>query len=141
MKLRRRDLLRMGGAAAAGMAVGAIGARAQGDAPAPPGMPSRKLGRTGVSVKLFSLGGQAAVEQPDNADVAVPLIERALDLGVNYIDTSARYGGEDDRWSERYVGEVMARRRQQVLLATKTHDRTRDGSLRHLELFFRRWEA
>jgi len=51
---------------------------------------------------------------------------------VNYIDTSARYGGEA-RWSERYIGQVMKRRRREAFLATKTHDRTRDGSLRILE--------
>jgi predicted aldo/keto reductase-like oxidoreductase len=82
---------------------------------------------------VFSLGGQAAIEHADNAEVAVPLIERALDLGVNYIDTSARYGGAEARWSERYIGEVMAKRRREIFLATKTHDRTRDGSLRLLE--------
>jgi aryl-alcohol dehydrogenase-like predicted oxidoreductase len=95
-------------------------------------MPTRDLGRTGFRVGLFSLGGQAAVEKPDNEAVAVPIVERALDLGVNYIDTSARYGG-DARWSERYVGQVMKRRRREAFLATKTHDRTRDGSLRILE--------
>jgi hypothetical protein len=95
-------------------------------------MPTRNLGRTGFQVGIFSLGGQAAIERADNAKVAVPIVERALDLGVNYIDTSARYGGEA-RWSERYIGEVMARRRAEAFLATKTHDRTRDGSLRILE--------
>jgi hypothetical protein len=96
-------------------------------------MPVRNLGRTGFSVGLFSLGGQAAVEKPDNADVAIPIVERAIDLGVNYIDTSARYGGEEARWSERYIGEVMKKRRGEVFLASKTHDRTREGSLKLLE--------
>lgn len=97
-----------------------------------PKMPTRDLGRTGFRVGLFSLGGQAAIEQPDNEAKAVAIVERALDLGVNYIDTSARYGG-DARWSERYIGQVMKRRRRETFLATKTHDRTRDGSLRVLE--------
>ncbi len=144
--LRRRDLLKLGAAAAAGLVAG------RGRAAAPeasqrvatgtsrPGpfnpataaaMPTRNLGRTGFRVGIFSLGGQAALEQPDNEAVAVPLIERALDLGVNYVDTSARYGG-DARWSERYLGQVMKRRRAHAFLATKTHDRTRDGSLRLL---------
>jgi predicted aldo/keto reductase-like oxidoreductase len=95
-------------------------------------MPTRAFGRTGHIVGIFSLGGQASVEKPDNADVAVPIVERALDLGVNYIDTSARYGGAE-RWSERYIGEVMKRRRNEAFLATKTHDRTADGSMRLLE--------
>jgi hypothetical protein len=56
-------------------------------------MPTRNLGRTGYRVGIFSLGGQAAVEQPNNEAVAVPSVERALDLRVNYIDTAAAYGG------------------------------------------------
>jgi hypothetical protein len=95
-------------------------------------MPTRNLGRTGHLVGIFSLGGQAALEQPNNEAVAVPILDRALDLGINYLDTSARYGG-DARWSEQYVGKVMKRRRSEAYLATKTHDRTRDGSLRLLE--------
>lgn len=140
--LRRRDLLKLGAAAAAGLVTGrARAAEARPAAPARPGphnpatagaMPTRNLGRTGFQVGLFSLGGQAALEQPDNEAVAVPIIERALDLGVNYVDTSARYGG-DARWSERYFGQALRRRRHQAFLATKTHDRTRDGSLRLLD--------
>ncbi len=65
----------------------------------PNAMPTRNLGKTGYKVGIFSLGGQGALERPHNADVAVPIIERSLDLGVNYIDTSSIYGGPD-RWSE-----------------------------------------
>ncbi len=95
-------------------------------------MPTRNLGKTGYKVGIFSLGGQAAIELHNNADVAVPLIERALDLGVNYLDTSSIYGGPD-RWSEQYVGAVMKTRRKEAFLATKTKERTRDASLRMIE--------
>jgi len=125
--LARRDVLKL----AADAAAGAVASRVIAGVPAPR-MPTRDLGRTGFRVGLFSLGGQAAIEQPDNEANAVAIVERALDLGVNYIDTSARYGG-DARWSERYIGQVMKRRRREAFLATKTHDRTRDGSLRVLE--------
>ncbi len=141
--LGRRELLKLGGAAAAGLIAGRVAdGAASHRPPARPlpdnprtadAMPTRNLGRTGFRVGAFSLGGQAAIERGSNSEVAVPLIERALDLGVNYIDTSARYGGEDERWSERYIGEVMARRRREAFLASKTHDRSRDGSLKHLE--------
>jgi hypothetical protein len=146
--LRRRDVLKLGVAAAAGLVAGRPAAGPGAEArPAPvpalplnpataAAMPTRDLGRTGFRVGLFSLGGQAAVEKPDNEEVAVPIVERALDLGVNYVDTSARYGG-DARWSERYVGQVMRRRRSHAFLATKTHDRKRDGSLRLLETSLR----
>lgn len=98
----------------------------------PAAMPTRNLGKTGYKVGIFSLGGQAALELPNNFDIAVPIIERALDLGVNYIDTSSIYGGPD-RWSEQYVGKVMAHRRNDAFLATKTKERTRDGSMRMIE--------
>lgn len=95
-------------------------------------MPTRNLGKTGHRVGIFSLGGQAALERAHNEAVAVPVIERALDLGVNYIDTSSIYGGPE-RWSERYVGQVMKHRRSQAFLASKTKERLRDGSLRMLD--------
>ena len=95
-------------------------------------MPTRNLGKTGYKVGIFSLGGQAALERPNNFDIAVPIIERALDLGVNYIDTSSIYGGPA-RWSEQYVGQVMKHRRNEAFLATKTKERTRDGSMQMIE--------
>jgi len=51
---------------------------------------------------------------------------------VNYIDTSSIYGGPE-RWSEQYVGKVMKHRRSDAFLATKTKERTRDGSMRMIE--------
>ena len=98
----------------------------------PAAMPTRNLGKTGYKVGIFSLGGQASLEKANNFEVAVPIIERALNLGVNYIDTSSIYGGPD-RWSEQYVGKVMAHRRNEAFLATKTKERTRDGSMRMIE--------
>ncbi len=145
-ELGRRDLFKLGAAAAAGLVAQRLGAAesvpsassapASKTAPWNPvttrAMPTRNLGRTGHLVGLFSLGGQSAIEKADNEKGAIPIIERALDLGVNFLDTSARYGG-DARWSEQYFGQVMKRRRKEVFLATKTHDRTADGSLRILE--------
>ncbi len=148
----RRSFLRLGGALAATLAGQATSGSAQtatapaqtrpGTATAPVGlpvnpataqaMPTRNLGKTGFKVGIFSLGGQSIIERAHEEDSAIPVIERALDLGVNYIDTSSIYGGPE-RWSEQYIGQVMKRRRQQAFLASKTKERTRDGSLRMLE--------
>ena len=132
----RRQFLKAGTAVAAALVAPAAGlADANKAMPAMPenprtqkAMPTRNLGKTGYKVGIFSLGGQAALEKPNNFDTAVPIIERALDLGVNYIDTSSIYGGPQ-RWSEQYVGKVMAKRRNEAFLATKTKERTRDGSM------------
>lgn len=139
----RRDFLKVTGSAAAGFVAGSMmssGVHAAAAAPASKpenpatanAMPTRNLGKTGYRVGIFSLGGQAAVEKPNNDEIAVPIVERALDLGVNYIDTAAQYGGPQ-RWSQRYIGQVMKRRRSEAYLASKTHDRTRDGSLKLLD--------
>jgi len=134
--LSRRDFVKLGVAGAAALAAGtALGA-------AVPPMPERPLGRTGHDVRLFSLGGPASIEQADKHDVSIAIINRAIDLGVNYIDTAASYGrpraADTPRWelngiSQTFIGEVMATRRKEVFLASKTDDRTRDGSLRLLE--------
>jgi hypothetical protein len=140
LKPGRRDFLKAGGAmTAALLAPAGLAAETPKNLPPMPSnpvtlaaMPTRNLGKTGYKVGIFSLGGQASLEKPNNFDVAVPIVERALDMGVNYIDTSSIYGGPE-RWSEQYVGKVMARRRNEAFLATKTKERTRDGSMRMIE--------
>ena len=121
--ITRRDFVKTGAIGTA-----AVLARAGSRAAEPP-MPERRLGKTGHMVRLFSLGGQATLERPGTHDESLAIIHRALDLGVNYIDT-ARYG---QGISQKYIGEVMKTRRREVFLATKTRDRTRDGSLKLLE--------
>jgi hypothetical protein len=135
----RREFIKVGGAITAGLlAHGALPENIHARPGMPPGlsapeaMPTRNLGRTGWRVAIFGLGGQAALEIRNHDEVAVPIITRALDLGVNYIDTSSIYGGPE-RWSERYVGQVMKKRRAEAFLASKTKERTRDASLRMLE--------
>ena len=136
----RREFLKAGGAVTAALlAPSALAVTPNKSLPALPSnprtveaMPTRNLGKTGYKVGIFSLGGQASLEKANNFDVAVPIVERALDLGVNYIDTSSIYGGPD-RWSEQYVGKVMAHRRNEAFLATKTKERTRDGSMQMIE--------
>ncbi len=135
----RREFLKAGGAVTAALLAPGALADTPKTLPAlpsnprtPAAMPTRNLGKTGYKVGIFSLGGQAALEHANNFDVAVPIVERALDLGVNYLDTSSIYGGPE-RWSEQYVGKVMAHRRSEAFVATKTKERTRDGSMRMIE--------
>jgi aryl-alcohol dehydrogenase-like predicted oxidoreductase len=139
-KQGRRDFLKTGGAVTAALLTPSAFASTPNktlpnlptNPKTPAAMPTRNLGKTGYKVGIFSLGGQAALEKANNFDVAVPIVERALDLGLNYIDTSSIYGGPE-RWSEQYVGKVMAHRRNEAFLATKTKERTRDGSMQMIE--------
>jgi aryl-alcohol dehydrogenase-like predicted oxidoreductase len=104
-------------------------------------LPLRPLGRTGHMVGIYSLGGQAAIETPGKEELSVQIINRAIDLGINYIDTAAAYGRTTATinkeaamgHSERNMGKVMKSRRNEVFLATKTNNRTYDGSMRLLE--------
>lgn len=150
--LSRREVVATGLAAAAGFGLGRNVAATPPPAPAaaapPPApeaapgvpynprthlaMPTRNLGRTGYQVGLFSLGGQATIELPNREQEAIAIIERALDLGVNYLDTAAAYGGAG-QWSQKYIGQVMKRRRHEVFLTSKTHKRGYDDSMRLLE--------
>ena len=142
----RRAFVKAGAAGTAGLALGAATSAGQERGPErrPPRerredphqrtaspMPERPLGRTGHHVRMFSLGGQAVLEQatPGARERSIDIISRAIDLGVNYIDTAAAYGSGT---SESRIGEVMARRRDEVFLASKTGYRTRDGALRQL---------
>lgn len=131
-RIDRREFLRKSavGAIGLGIAGGTLAEQAVDKAvsASPAAMPERILGRTGYRVRLFSLGGQATVEREGKSADSVEIINRAIDLGVNYCDTAPYYGPSQD-----YYGEVMKHRRKEVFLATKTHERSRDGSWRLLE--------
>ena len=91
------------------------------------------LGKTGQSVTLFGLGGEGVLRTHGRAKEASQVIQRALDQGVTYCDTAPAYAGSMD-----YYGAALGERRQQIFLASKTHDRSRDGSLRLLDDSLRR---
>ena len=97
-------------------------------------VPRRRLGETGLEVSIVGLGGAIAVAL--NPDHAESIVRRAIDLGVNYIDTAHQYGE-----SEANIGRVMRERRGEVILASKTDDRTYDGTMRQFEESLRRLET
>lgn len=139
-EITRRKFIRttLGGAAAVG-AASALTPMPLFAATAPSAMPTRPLGRTGFNVPLFSLGGQGLLEQPGNhTNEAVAIINRAIDLGVRYLDTAHVYGRGS---SETYLGSVMKTRRKEVYLATKSAARDFDGAMRELETSLKRLQT
>ena len=98
-----------------------------------PAIPTRLLGNTGRAVTIFGLGGEGVLRTWGQDKAAASVITRALDQGVTYCDTASAYAGSLD-----YYGATLGERRQQIFLASKTHDRTRDGSLRLLDESLRR---
>jgi len=97
---------------------------------APRALPHRVLGRTGASVSILAFGCGSRFLMYAEEEKALEALNRALDLGITYLDTAYAYG---DGKSETRVGKVMATRRKQVFLATKIPDRSRDDFLRRLE--------
>ncbi len=93
-------------------------------------MPTRSFGKTGFKVGILSLGGQATIEKEGTEKESEEIIHRALDLGVNYIDTAASYGRGR---SQLNIGRVMKTRRSQVWLSSKTHRTSYEESMRLLE--------
>lgn len=93
-------------------------------------MPMHNLGRTGYRVGILSLGGQATLEIPGKEAGSEAIINRALDLGINYIDSAAGYGNGT---SEKHIGMVLKTRRKEVWVTSKTSDRTYDGSMKLLD--------
>lgn len=89
---------------------------------------TRVLGKTGVNVTSFGLGGEGILRTSGKMKEAVAVIKKALDLGVTYFDTAPAYAKSQD-----YYGEALHERRDNIFLASKTHERTRSGSLKLLE--------
>ncbi|AYG58361.1 aldo/keto reductase [Rhizobium jaguaris] len=79
----------------------------------------RTLGKTGIKVSPFCLGAMmfGAAGNPDH-DEGVRIIHKALDAGINFIDTADAYSRGE---SEEIVGKALKGRRDNVVLATKAH--------------------
>jgi hypothetical protein len=117
MNVSRREFL---GALAATTAVGA-----EGNA-----LPTRVLGKTGQKVSILAFGCGSRFLMYKDEDASVEALNRALDLGITYVDTAYGYGRGV---SEQRVGKVMKTRRQGIFLATKVQDRKGDDAMRTFE--------
>ncbi len=128
----RRQFLQ-GVAVAGGLACFSRGKAAAVDSPP---LSTRRLGRTGVDVTVLGLGGFTGMKEPpsDQFD-PVALANAAIDAGIRYFDTAPAYNNGQ---SERNYGEVLAHRRDEVFLATKTGQRTYDGAMKEFEASLQR---
>jgi len=88
----------------------------------------RPLGKTGERITLLGLGGEGILRTFERQKEAVPLIQRAIELGITYFESARAYSG-----SESYYGMALRERRKEIFLASKSHERTKDGALKHLE--------
>jgi aryl-alcohol dehydrogenase-like predicted oxidoreductase len=78
-------------------------------------------------VDAFSLGGEGILRTRGRERDAVPMILEAIELGVRYMDTAPAYAGSQDYYGAAFREAGQAARKK-IFLATKTHERDRDGA-------------
>lgn len=78
------------------------------------------LGKTGLKVSRLGFGAMRLPMDGDRVDrkLAIPMIHRAFEAGVNYIDTAVGYCNSD---SQRVVGEALKGWRDKIVVSTKNH--------------------
>src|ERR1043166_2213422 len=121
MSISRRDFL--GSAALGTVAAPLISAT---------GMPMRTLGSTGAQVSILAFGcGSRFVGYEE--DKGIEGLNRALDLGITYIDTAESYGQNGE--SQKRIGKVLkARGRKGLWLASKIGGRKYDEFMRMVDV-------
>jgi len=85
------------------------------------------LGKTGLKVSVIGFGGIKLPKVKESE--AIEILNRAVDLGVNFIDTARAYGD-----SEKKIGLALKDRRDEVYISSRSLSRDRDGFLKDLEV-------
>ena len=128
MSITRRDFI--GTAAAAAAATPLLSAS---------GMPMRTLGRTGAEVSILAFGGGSRFVGYTE-DKGIEVLNHALDLGINYIDTADSYGSNGE--SQTRIGKVLkARGRKGLWLASKIGPRKYDDFMRTVDISLKRLQV
>jgi len=94
-------------------------------------MKTVRLDKIGLEVSRIGMGGIPIQRPPE--DEAIKVIRRALDLGINLIDTSISYGDSEER-----IGKAVTGRRDQMIIATKGGWRDKATALEHIEQSLKR---
>ena len=115
-RVSRRDFMQTAGAIAATAIPGSLaGASPAVAAPTAGDLPRRVLGRTKLEVTCMTFGAApSGIAKDVSVDEVGTLVNTAIDLGINFIDTSPKYGK-----SEEGIGRALGRRRKEIYLATK----------------------
>jgi len=120
MEFTRRQFLAYAAAAAAATEIDAS-----------TGMPMRPLGSTGEKVSLLAFGAGSRWLMYRTEDKGLEALHRALQAGINYVDSAASYG---DGQSERWIGQYLKSHKKNFFLVTKLGgDRTYSGTMKLLE--------
>jgi len=88
-------------------------------------MQYRRLGKTGIMASAVGLG---AITGAGGLEGTMGILNDAIDLGVNFVDTSRQYAHSEER-----IGPVLKQRRDDLYVCTKTHERAKDGAARQVQ--------
>ncbi|MFC1897278.1 aldo/keto reductase [Chloroflexota bacterium] len=91
-----------------------------------------RLGRTGMMVSRLGFGSIPIQRASD--DEALAVINKCMELGITYIDTANGYTTSEER-----IGRAISGRRDEVIIATKSHAQTREGIESDLKLSLKRF--
>ena len=83
----------------------------------------RRLGKTGLQVSVVGFGGIPIIALSRNE--AEEVVRYAYDKGINYFDTARAYGDSEDK-----IGAALKEVRDEVIIATKTHQKTKEDAAR-----------
>ncbi len=86
-------------------------------------MQKRRLGRTGLQVSVIGFGGIPIIALSRNE--AEKVVRYAYEKGINYFDTARAYGDSEEK-----IGAALKDVRDEVVIATKTHQRTKEEAAR-----------
>jgi len=138
----RRDFVKGGGVLLGGLAASSTaGSAAPGvgaDAPARLKVPESVLGRTGARVSRLGIGCAYFQRKQVTPDDVRATLHRALDLGINYLDTAPTYGNPETGFAEEKMGPAIAEVRDKVFLVTKTEEPTYEGTWKLLKQSLKR---
>lgn len=127
MSTTRREFLRTGAAASVGAASLGMLAVEEAHATGRP-IPRRVLGRTGEKVSIIGFGAAPLGHSFQPQEVFDHVVGRAIDAGINYIDTATTYDVSQER-----LGPVIKPHRDRLFLVTKSRGRDRAGVLKTVE--------
>ncbi len=128
-RISRREFIHV---SAAGLAAASAGGAIVGCSSVPEPMPTRMLGTTGMNVSQLSFGGGSQFLLNEDGSWE-PMLERAVELGINYFDTCSSYQWGANLSSEERFGEVLSPLRDRVFLATKFESRDPTEAMREFD--------
>ncbi len=93
-------------------------------------LPTRTLGKTNYQATIFGLGGEGILRTTGYFKEAEEVIKKAVEVGINYFDTAPAYQQSRD-----YLGKFLWKyaKRENIFLASKTHERSYEGTMMLLE--------